>query len=124
MKQLIVLAMVLLATAAAVFFHTRKIRNIREAPDGVAFSLNGIEDRLRGNQSLNLRIGAGVPSEYFLYARLALAPRHVELIRASDPADTFLLIQSKHQVDSQSASERRIWSAADDAYDYLLLSNQ
>lgn len=122
MKAWISLALVLLATAAAVAFHARKIETIRQPQDTVAHSLEGVKKRITNDRPLKLRLARGVPWEYFFFARLALAPRHVELIRPEDAPDTVLLIKVRQQNDSLVTNTHVVWSSNDDAYDYLLLS--
>jgi hypothetical protein len=121
MKQSLVFGLVVLALAIAVWLHAQKIKDIREEPDAIAYGLLGIEKYLDAGQPLKLRL-AGVNGEVFFYARLALAPRNVTLIREHDAADTFLLISGKRTVDSSTRNARVIWQYADTAYHYQLLS--
>jgi hypothetical protein len=123
-KQLIALALVLFATVAAVAFHAHKIGQVREPQDKVAYSLEGVKKLLAFDHALKLRVAQGVPGEYPCYARLALAPRNVVLIRTEDAADTFLLIKSRQQNDSLVAHANVAWSSNNDAYDFLLLSSR
>lgn len=124
MKQRIALALVLIATAAAVTFHALKIRRTQEPLDKVAQNLEGLNRLLSNDHALSLRLAQGVPEEYFLYARFALVPRHVGRIRSNDAADTLLLIKQRQQNDSVSLHARVIWSSNDDDFDYLLLTTR
>ncbi len=117
-KGLVLIFVTLLATGIAVWLHEAK----GEKTDRmlVTAGLKEIGGRLQSGQSLTL-YSAGIPSEIFLYARYALAPRHLVIGDLLKKPDTLLLISEAGFTDSAFSDRQILWEREEGHYHFQLL---
>jgi hypothetical protein len=119
-KHALIPGLMLIACFAAMLLHARKISGTADEQDLVAVSLEGLYPVIGEKQHINL-LPDHVKGEVFFYTRLALAPRHVELLRPEDAADTFLVISNQNAVDSPRKGHT-LWAHSDRLFRYRLIA--